>query len=223
MNKQKKYVLISSGIIAFLLLWMCAFTGGIGVGRLFNNPQQNKASETAMPVLTPSPALTPIQSSSPPTNNVKSPSEEEFILKGEQIYKRIESKYKLPVMFGFRAQAIKLLIPIKDWNELSKEDQINLAFYAQNLVGEINNNPRLYVERWIRYYKSVEKIERGMEYDGLTYDSYIEQASRVCSSCWDITLGTIKGKGFYDETIPVTGENIAIFLDSPKKVVEHEK
>jgi hypothetical protein len=62
-----------------------------------------------------------------------------------------------------------------------------------------------------------------MEYDGLTPDSYIEQASSVCSSCWDITLGTIQGRGFYDETIPVTGENIAVFLDSPKKVVEHAK
>jgi hypothetical protein len=55
---------------------------------------------------------------------------------------------------------------------------------------EIRKNPKPFVDRYTKYLKAVEQLERGGEFDGLTQDSYIQQASSLCDVCWDITLGT---------------------------------
>jgi hypothetical protein len=114
-------------------------------------------------------------------------------------------------MFGWRASKMSLLIPISDWNKMTKDDQINLTYYAENLVREIRIDPAHYARKWASYYKRTEQLESGGEYDGLYESSYIEQVKNLCDTCWDITTGKVKRDGFYDEEVPVTGAAVQSF------------
>ncbi len=141
--------------------------------------------------------------------------------KGEQIYKRITAKYGLPVMFGWQAKNISLLIPIKEWNSLSKQDQVNLTYYAEDFVREIASNPKPYVDKWAQYVKAIEG--ESFQYDNLTPQSFHSQVSGLCSSCWQITTGTLKGREFYEETTPVTGGNAEAFRQQEKEIAKTDK
>jgi hypothetical protein len=120
-------------------------------------------------------------------------------------------------MFGWRASKMSLLIPISDWNKMTKDEQINLSYYAENLVREIRIDPVPYARRWSNYYKRTEQLESGGEYDGLYESSYIEQVENLCDTCWDITIGKLKRNGFYDEEIPVTGATVQSFREKVEK------
>lgn len=180
--------------------------------------QKKQVTNTPSPILNSnslaaiSPTPLPAASSSPIIVDLNTPEESQArITKGEQIYKRIESRTGLPVMFGWRAQKMSLLIPTSNWNKMSKEDQINLTYYAENLLQEIRKNPEPYVKKWVSYYKRTEQLEDGGEYDGLYESSYISQVKNLCASCWDISLGQAKRDGFYDEETPVKGTTVQNF------------
>lgn len=139
------------------------------------------------------------------------PEIEARINKGEQIYRKIESTYKLPIMFGWQGKDITLLIPEYSWDELTKDDQINLTYYAQNLISDIKGNPAPYVEKWSSYHKKKEQLVNSGELDGLSKSSYLLNVQKLCSSCWKIAVGRVESGGFYDDEYPVTGENVQSF------------
>lgn len=113
---------------------------------------------------------------------------------GERIYKRVEAKYHLPVQFSWQAENITLSIPTREWNSLTKEDQVNLSYYAEKLTSEIRANPKPYVDRYWHF----------MHFQGNTapaynYESYIEAASKLCPTCWKIESGkSINENGRFD-------------------------
>lgn len=111
---------------------------------------------------------------------------------------------------------MSLLIPIGDWNKMTKDDQINLTYYAENLVREIRIDPAPYARRWSNYYKRTEQVESGMEYDGLYESSYIQQVANLCYTCWNITIGVNKRDGFYDEEVPVNGTTVQSFREAAR-------
>jgi hypothetical protein len=208
---KKRFSKPSNAFNLVLVIWVF-FVLGCGCYRNDNyrpSSRQNSSTPTATSNSTPTPQ--------PSINNeeIKGRS-----AKGKQIFNLISSKYGLPVMFGWRAKYINILIPTKEWDALSKADQINLTYYIPDLIREINSNPTPFVAKWTAYYKAIEKIERGGEYDGLTYDSYLSQVSDLCRTCWNVTLGTVKGRGFYDDSVAVTGENVVTFRSQNEKVVE---
>lgn len=178
-----------------------------------NQNVSNVVTASPTPIL--SPTITPEKT----VVDLESPEIKEKISKGEQLYKKIESRYKLPVMFSWRGQNMTLLIPIDEWNKMTKTDQINLTFYAQNLVLEIRKNPIHFVDSWISYYKTTEQLEKGMEYDGLYKSSYVEQVQKLCGDCWDITVGKVKRDGFYDEAYPVKGATVQSFRENTEKEI----
>lgn len=135
--------------------------------------------------------------------------------KGEQIYKRITAKYGLPVMFGWQAADVSLLIPIKEWNSLSKEEQINLSYYAESFVQVISDNSKPYIDKWAQYVKAIEGDN--FNYDGLTPESFLVKAAGLCGTCWKITTGTVKGREFYEETTPVEGSSAKEFQKSQER------
>jgi hypothetical protein len=118
-------------------------------------------------------------------------------------------------MFGWQGADISLLIPIKEWNSLSKDEQVNLSYYAESFTQIISQNPRPFIDKWAQYVKAIEGDS--FNYDGLTQGSFISQASSLCSTCWKITTGTVKGREFYEETTPVTGSNAEGFRQSQEK------
>jgi hypothetical protein len=164
----------------------------------------NSAANISKPIVTAS--NTPIASPIPNQAETVDPAIiKSRTAKGEQIYKRITAKYGLPVMFGWQGADISLLIPIKEWNNLSKEEQVNLSYYAESFTQVVSQNPRPFIDKWAQYVKAIEGDS--FNYDGLTQGSFISQASSLCSTCWKITTGTLKGREFYEETTPVTGGN----------------
>lgn len=166
---------------------------------LFTNPSPSSSVVTAN------------TNSAPETLDFNKPEIKARITKGKQIYKRIESRTGLPIMFSWRAQKMSLLIPTNDWNKMSKEDQINLTYYAENLVQEIKKYPALYAKKWTDYYKSGGQVAKGMQFDGLTESSYINEVEKLCSSCWSIAIGKVYKNDFSDDEHPVTGENVQNF------------
>jgi hypothetical protein len=170
----------------------------------------NSEPATAPP---PSPAASP----TPAVDDLDSSEVQARIAKGAQIYKRIEARTGLPVMFGWRARNISLPIPIGDWNKMTKDDQINLTYYAENLVREIRIDPVSYARRWANYYRKGGEVESGMEYDGLYESSYIDQVANLCRTCWDITVGVVKRNGFHDEDVPVKGTTVREFRQAAQK------
>ncbi|MEQ1642154.1 MAG: hypothetical protein ABL959_01765 [Pyrinomonadaceae bacterium] len=133
------------------------------------------------------------------------------IQKGEAIYKRVSGRTGLPIIFGWRAKDITIAVPTGDWNSLSKQQQIDLTYYAEHLVEEIKADPVPYVNRWTTYYRRTEQLEAGGEYDGLYTTSYLQQVRQLCSICWNISIGKAKRDGFYDESTPVSGGTVQNF------------
>lgn len=185
------------------------------LGCMCPNSQRERSNVSApsnsIATTSPTPTPSPITSATPAVTDLDTPEAQPRITKGEQLYKRIASRTGLPVMFGWRAKKMSLLVPTSDWSKMPKDDQVNLTYYAENLVREIRIDPAPYARRWAAYYKRTEQLESGGEYDGLYESSYIEQVGNLCYTCWDITIGTNKRDGFYDESSPVSGDTVQQF------------
>ena len=203
-----KLVGIAFGLISVFILVLSFFQKSNNSNNSVAKNETNAVAKTTSPspILTSTPIanLAPNQTDTADPAAIKSRTD-----KGEQIYKRITAKYGLPVMFGWQAKDISLLIPIKEWNNLSKPDQANLTYYADSFTQIISQNPKPYIDKWAQYVKAIEGDS--FNYDGLAAQSFISQVSDLCSSCWQITTGTVKGREFYEETTPVTGGNAEEF------------
>lgn len=163
---------------------------------------------------TPSPTTytpSPTPDASPVPTDIKTPDVSLRVKRGEAIYQRISGHTSMPIMFGWRAADITIAVSTGDWNALSKEQQVDLTYYAEHLVDEIKADPIPYVTRWASYYKRTEHLEPGGEYDGLYTTSYLEQVRQLCKACWNITIGKAKRDGFYDESTPVSGSTVEEF------------
>jgi len=135
----------------------------------------------------------------------------ERAVKGEKVFKRLQAGSGLPLMFGWQASDVTLLVPSNAWDRLAKSDKIDLTYYMDTLPSVIRRNPSLYVGPWSAYYKRTEGLERGGEFDGLSRESYLANAGSICSSCWSIATGTLKRDGFYDDDYPVKGSTAESF------------
>jgi hypothetical protein len=136
------------------------------------------------------------------------------ISEGNRIYRKIAARTGLPVIFRWRAAEITLAIPTREWTRLDKAEQIALSYFAESLIQEIRIDPMPFIRRWQAYYRRVEDIEPGMEFDGLNESSYINSVQSLCSSCWSITLGVLKRDGFYDDETVVSGATAREFRTS---------
>jgi hypothetical protein len=170
---------------------------------------ENTKANQAPPTV-PSPSVAP----TPAKTDLETPQTSERIKKGEAVYKRVSSSTGLPIMFGWQAKDITLMIPAREWNKLSATQKVDLTYFMDTLAGVIRDNPEPYVSRWSAYYRRTEQLERGGEFDGLYRDGYLNNARSICSSCWSIATGTIKKDGFYDEDYPVKGASADSFRSS---------
>ncbi|CAN5366351.1 hypothetical protein BH20ACI2_BH20ACI2_08520 [soil metagenome] len=158
------------------------------------------------------------------TTPVPAPTVDEKVVKnrvarGEQIFKRIQAGSGLPLMFGWQAKDITLMVPTRQWSNLTSTQKVDLTYFMDTLPGIIGTSPDAYVTRWSAYYRRTEQLERGGEFDGLYRDGYLSNARSICSSCWSIATGTVKKDGFYDEDYPVKGSSANSFrasLDNAK-------
>lgn len=159
------------------------------------------------------PSSTPVQVLSPTPNEPEPDSHEivERLKRGEAIYRRTSARLGLPIIFGWRGSDITIPITNNDWKGLSKQQQIDLTYYVEHLLGDIKSDPVPYVTRWSSYYKRTEHLEPGGEYDGLYMTSYFDQVRQLCNTCWSITIGKAKRDGFYDEDVPVDGTTVQEF------------
>lgn len=155
--------------------------------------------------------------SPPPTNkqtDLSNPEIEGRISRGAKIYQRVETKYRYPVMFTWQGESISLSIPVKEWNSLTKEDQVNLSYYAEKLVSTVRANPAPYIDKYQRYMNPSR--------DGYSvYDPTIQTASNLCPTCWKLVLGKpVYEKGKFDfienETV-VNGATADAFRQQPDK------
>jgi len=136
--------------------------------------------------------------------------------RGENVYDTLTSKYHLPLAFhdGLgNKMGFSMLLPLREWNNVSKQDQIALSFFAEHLVSLVRANPDPYVLGWQQF--------AGWPTDS-EYDDFIKKVARMCDGCWDITVGEIvKGDrgqpDFEDSDAPVTSENAAQFRQSNQK------
>jgi hypothetical protein len=204
------------GLLAFLVLAL------IVIVPIINDNNANRISNVQTKQTVPLSTAKPIDTAAPtPKSDVKVTEafQAEASRKGERIYKRIEAKYHLPVEFSWQAESINLAIPTKDWNSLTKEDQVNLSYYAEKLTLKIRANPKFYVDKYWHFMHF-----QGNSAPAYNYDSYVNAASILCSTCWKIDLGNpIYEDGKFDfepdGTSPVTGATADAFRQSVEKEV----
>jgi hypothetical protein len=129
----------------------------------------------------------------------------ERIQRGEKLFNTIAAKYRMGVEFGWQAKFVSLPMPKRDWDKLSKEDKVNVTLYAESLVPAVKASPRKYVDKWKQ---RVETLE-------LSYDEFLEAASNLCDTCWQVEVGEpvkdINGIWDVEGEAIVTGRNAAQF------------
>ncbi len=177
-----------------------------------NNSNHSNNAENQTSTSQPSPSIK--------ESDLNAPAIKARILRGGKLYNSVEAKYHLPLAFhggegGYNPMAFSILIPTSEWNQLSKEDQVDFSLFGEHLVSLVRANPRRYLDRWRQF--------AGWP-TGSEYDDYIEKLSRLCDACWDITVGKIvKGEGgkpdFEDSDTPVTGEDAVQFRQSTEKKI----
>jgi len=177
-------------------------------GQTDNHSDNNAVTSTATPYTLPTLAPS-TEAKAPP--DIQPPNVSRRIQQGEAIYKRISAHTGLPIFFGWKAGDITIAVPTGDWNGLSKQQQVDLTYYAEHLVGDIKADPVPYVTRWTAYYERIEHPVSGGEYDGLNTTAYLQQVRQLCDSCWSIAIGKAKRDGFYDESTPVSGSTVQDF------------
>lgn len=184
-----------------------------------NSQTGNTANENLRASQTSSATASPSLSPTPGLPDFEKPEVSEHIKKGEAVYKRVMSSTGLPVMFGWRAKDITLMIPTRHWNNLTSAQKADLTYFMDTLPEKIRNNPETYVRSWSAYYRRTEQLESGGEFDGLDRDGYISNARSICSSCWSIATGSQNRDGFYEESYPVKGstaESYRASIETPK-------
>jgi hypothetical protein len=129
----------------------------------------------------------------------------ERVQRGEKLFTTIAAKYRMGVEFGWQATFISLPVPKRDWDKLSKEDKVNVTLYAESLVPAVKAAPRKYVDRWKQRVQNLE----------LSYDEFLEAASKLCDTCWQVEVGEpvkdINGIWDVEGNAIVTGRNAAQF------------
>lgn len=192
---------------AKIFLGFCGVMFLIGIIR-YSTTSHDVEKSAKQPSIARSPQVLPTSSSAASENTEPVVSKEEIekhIKQGKERYAGIRAKYKMPLGFSFMAEGLSISIPIKEWNKISKYDQVSLSYYAESLLDEVKSSPKKYVDEWKR---RVETLE-------LPYDQFVSSVSRLCNQCWEIWTGElVKDNGKYDiiaEQTVVTGKDVIEF------------
>jgi len=137
------------------------------------------------------------------------------VMRGQKIFENLTTRYHLPLAFhDATAMGFSLLLPLREWNNMSKEAQIDLSYFAEHLVSLVRQNPTKYVDGWKHF--------AGWPTDS-QYDDFVYKVSLMCDECWDITVGEIvPGEGgkpdFEDSDVPVEAKTAEQFRHSSEKI-----
>jgi hypothetical protein len=93
--------------------------------------------------------------------------------RGETVFQNLRSRRKAEPLGVFGA-ALVLTIDQNEWQNLSKEQQIDLTYYIENLIPKAHVNPDTYIG-----------LNR---YDPL-YPYMVRKAENLCDDCWEIGIG----------------------------------
>jgi len=128
----------------------------------------------------------------------------ERIRRGEQLVKRANGKYKInpdPIIGGMGTN-ILVYLPVNEWKKLSREEQMDVSIYAESLVPQVRTNPSKYVD---------------VPKSAPLYSTFIQNASRMCATCWSVEIGSVVKRDngqntiLGDEESPVNGNNASAF------------
>ena len=102
------------------------------------------------------------------------------VIQGKTILTKLGTQYPhlRPIAWGLATPtpAIALIIPEKVWHQLSKEDQINLTLYLENLIPNIRASPDPYVEEFRT---------------APAYDTFRTKLTTLCADCWILGTGHV--------------------------------
>jgi hypothetical protein len=118
----------------------------------------------------------------------------EHVQNGDAIYKKLSSglKNNRPILVGFGAPSVALVVPEKAWGRLSKAEQIDVTFYAESLISRVRESPYEFVD---------------MPSSAPVYKSAIEYAQNICDDCWEVILGNPKNGVLSLDTTIVQGDS----------------
>lgn len=83
---------------------------------------------------------------------------------------------------GINRTVLSLMVTEKSWNELSKDQQINLTWYIQSQIPKVRANPEEYI-----VLESLKKVLYACSTS--SRGSFHQEASNLCSDCWKICIG----------------------------------
>ena len=109
---------------------------------------------------------------------------------GERLYKRMRGAPK-PGLSNFSAPMIRLVVPRREWSSLSKNEQIDVTFYAESLVRRAKESPADYID---------------IPPSAPLYKSALDHARNMCSDCWEVIAGDLKNGTVSTDSIVVQGD-----------------
>lgn len=158
---MNKIYLILIAVVGIVGLWVAALTSD----KWLSVPLQPQAAANLAPAL--------------PQTRVEN---------GERLYKKLRGDSK-PTLSGFGAPSVRLVVPKREWARLSKDEQIDITFYAESLISRVRAAPADYVD-----------IPPGAP----VYRSALNYAQNICGDCWEIITGeptSKRGVLSVDETV----------------------
>lgn len=141
----------------------------------------------------------------------KPPLPQEKVQRGEALVRNANAKYGIDnyLIDGLMSSRINVYLPVNEWRKLSKDDQINVSYYAESLIPLVRANPRKYIVQ--------------IPSDAPIYETLKKNASNMCETCWSVEIGSIvktdagKNTILGDEDSPVDGANATAFRQTTKK------
>jgi hypothetical protein len=126
----------------------------------------------------------------PPLTTPASPSEGRP-KQGEALYQSLldRKKANAPQIYGaFKGGSLVLVIDQDEWQKLSKEQQVDLAYYVESLITSTRAKPEVFIS---------------VPASDFAYSSFVENGKTLCDDCWEVATGEpIKdGSISYDHTV----------------------
>jgi hypothetical protein len=109
------------------------------------------------------------------------------LAKGEQVFQKLNGVFQVQGTMTDLV-TVRTIVSKDDWTQLSKEDQISLAFYTQSRISEVKASPEKYAD---------------IPSTAPAYPQIVENIKKICDDCWVIIVGERTGQGNFtvDETI----------------------
>ena len=112
---------------------------------------------------------------------------------GQTTMAALSARYRhlRPIAWGLATAtpAIALIIPENEWQQLSKEEQINLTFYLESMIPRVRTNPDPYIEE----FRSTS-----------VYETFRKKLAELCADCWILGAGhvsTAEKNAVFDKVI----------------------